>query len=192
MKLATQIITGNELLSRLRAADWKKIILNLHYYALNKLERYPILEGRYNVNDLANQFADEAIRMVYDEERKWNRDAYQELYPFLTGIVDSIVSNFLKSSEFLLSERLPEDDYDLTDSSDGGPENDLIVQEMIAQIKEILASDVEAFQVFECLKDGLKPREIAPELNIEISEVRNIIKRVYRKLHDYKVKLKAG
>lgn len=192
MKLEHKIISGNELLEKLKAANWADILPRLHYYALNKLERYPTLEGRFNIENLANTYADEAIRMVYEQERNWNREAYPNLYPFLTGIVDSLIYAFMKSPEMKLIDRLPEHDYDLFDPSEGTAESNIIVDEIEAEIKEILSSDIQAYEVFQCLKDGLRPREIGPELNIDINEVRNIIKRVHRKLKDYKLKLKAG
>lgn len=192
MKLDSKIISGNELLTKLKAANWADILPKLHYYALNKFERYPTLEGRFNIENLATTYADEAIRMVYEQERNWNREAYPNLYPFLTGIVDSLINGFMRSPEVRLSDRLPDNDYNLFDPSEGTAESNIIVHEIEAEIKEILSSDTQAYEVFECLKDGLKPREIGPELNIDMNEVRNIIKRVHRKLKDYKVKLKAG
>jgi len=192
MKLTDDYISETELKVRLDAVDWEDVIPKLHAYALLRLQRFPMLEGRYNIENLSNSIADDAIELVFDETRKWKRSAYADVYTFLKGIVDSLIYNFRKKKEFLLTDQLPEDDFDLHDPSAGDPENNMIVREIELQISAILSSDTDALEVFECLKDGLKQKDIAKELNMEIETVRNIVKRVHRKLNDYKVKLKAG
>ncbi|RDC54357.1 sigma-70 family RNA polymerase sigma factor [Pedobacter chinensis] len=192
MKLTDDFISETELKVRLDAVDWGDVIPKLHAYALLKLQRFPMLEGRYNVENLSSSIADDAIELVFDETRKWKRSAYADVYAFLKGIVDSLIYNFRNKKEFLLTDQLPEDDFDLQDPNAGDPENSMIVREIESEISAILSSDPDALRVFDCLKDGLKQREIAEELNMKIEVVRNIIKRVHRKLNDYKLKLKAG
>ena len=89
-----------------------------------------------------------------------------------------------------LTEALPEDDYN-TVANGSDPESDYIAKEIEAEIAGILASDSEAFDVFDCLKSGLKPSEISEELDLDIKQVYNVIKRVKRKLNDYYIKLKT-
>jgi len=89
-------LSGEALLDRLRATDWKRIIQQLHYYSLNRLKHFPALAEKYDLKNLANQFADDAIRQVWMEERKWNLTEYPELYDFLKGAVDSLRYNFIK------------------------------------------------------------------------------------------------
>lgn len=192
MKLSKNIISGKELLAKLNMINWEELIPKLHYYALNKLERYPILQGRYNIENLANQFADDAIELIWNEERKWNLDAYADAYSFLKGVVDSLVSAFIKSPEVRLFEPLPDDDYNLKDVSAENSESNLIAKEIEVNIQCLLKDDKEASEVFACLVDGLKPREISIELKITVNDIYNIIKRVHRKLGELKTKLKAG
>lgn len=185
MDLNKNILKGKELLHRLKAEDWNKLIPKLHYYSLNKLERYSFLADMYDVNNLANQIADEAIQMVWEEKRKWNLDYYQELYSFLKGIVDSLISNFINSKEVEITEAIPNGGEVVDSLSGSNPEKDLIIKEIEEEIKSILQKDDEALRVFDCLKDGLKPREISDELNWNINRVYNILKRVHRKLKEY-------
>lgn len=190
MNFKKEIISGRKLLERLNSENWSALIPQLHYYAFNKLDRYNFLHDSYNVKNLSTHFADEAIRMVWEEERKWNLNYYKEIFPFLKGIVDSLISNFIKSKEVELTEALPEDDYN-TVANGSDPESDYIAKEIEAEIAGILASDSEAFDVFDCLKSGLKPSEISEELDLDIKQVYNVIKRVKRKLNDYYIKLKT-
>jgi DNA-directed RNA polymerase specialized sigma24 family protein len=180
-----EILSGRALLVHLNAADWKKILPRLHYYTLNKLQRYTILQDMFDVRGLSKQFADEAIRLAWEEQRKWNITYYPELYDFLKGVADSLISNFIKSKEVEITESLPDDDR--TDFGEGSesPEDVLIRKETEMEMMRILEGDQKAAQVFDCLKDGLKPREIAEELDWDVQEVYNTIKRVQRKLSDY-------
>lgn len=185
MDLNKNILSGKQLLNKLNKEDWEKLIPKLHYYSLNKLRRFQFLYDLYNVNNLANEFADEAIRMVWEEQRKWNLSYYPELYSFLKGIVDSLISNFIKSKEVEITEAIPEGDFIDFEQIARNAEDDFILRETEEEITLILKNDLDAAQVFECLKDGLKPKEIADELNWEINSVYNVLKRVQRKLKVY-------
>jgi DNA-directed RNA polymerase specialized sigma24 family protein len=180
-----EILAGQELFERLNNADWKTILPQLHYYALNKLRRFAFLEEMYDVNGQAAQLADEAIRLVWEEQRKWNTTYYTELYDFLKGIVDSLISNFINSKEVELTVSLPEEDGNGISHATGDPEQAYIRRETEAEIMAILKADEKAALVFDCLKDGLKPREIAIELGWSAQDVYNILKRVQRKLTEY-------
>ncbi|MDP9077806.1 MAG: hypothetical protein M3O71_10315 [Bacteroidota bacterium] len=181
-----EILSGKELFEQLNMADWKKILPKLHYYALNKLSRYTFLEEMYELNGQAAQLADEAIRLVWEEQRKWNTAYYPDIYDLLKGIVDSLISNFIRSKEVMITESLPDGENDNLSGSSEDPEQAYIRKETEAEITAILSDDPKAAQVFDCLKDGLKPREIAIELNWEMQEVYNILKRVQRKLTTFK------
>ncbi|HMI02496.1 MAG TPA: hypothetical protein VK541_08450 [Pedobacter sp.] len=139
------------------------------------------------MKNLSAHFADEAIRLAWEQERKWNIDYYPDLYSFLKGIVDSLRSNFLHLKETEITDALPENEEMLMSQITSDPEKDYIIKEMEEDIARILASDEEALSVFECLKDGLKPREISKELDMEVEIIYNIVKRVQRKLKKYDI-----
>lgn len=182
-----KILAGKALFDRLNAENWQDILPKLHYYALNKLQRFVFLNEQYDVPGLAAQFADEAVELVWEEQRKWNTDYYDDLYAFLKGIVDSMIYNYVNSKEVRVTESLPDVELiDLEHGSVPNPEQDMIVKEIEAEIKRLLAEDEKAAAVFDCLKDGLKPREIAEELNWDVNEVYSTLKRVQRKLKGYK------
>ncbi|MFI5451357.1 hypothetical protein ACHMWN_04295 [Pedobacter sp. UC225_61] len=187
MNLNKNILSGQELWDRLNQEDWAAIIPKLHYYSLNRLQRFDFLHSRYDVKNLSAQFADEAIRMVWEQERKWNTNYYTDLYVLLKGIVDSLHSNFLHLKETEITEALPEDQETIVSQLASDPEHDYIIKEIEIEIAKILKDDAEAMEIFDCLKNGLKPREISAELDIEIEHIYNIIKRMQRKLKKYDI-----
>src|ERR1700743_182825 len=175
-------LTGKALLEKLRDADWKKIIKQLHYYSLNRLKYFPQLAERYNLTDLAYQFADDAIRQVWMEERVWNINQYPDLYIFLKGAVDSIRYNFLKKKEVKITTYIDEFTEATVPYKQDDPAAKLEVKELDQIVKDIFDGDDEAYQVFDCLKNNMVPRDIAKELDIPASQVYNATKRIERKL----------
>jgi len=175
-------VSGTELLDILNEQDWKSIIPRLHYYSLNKLQHFPQLHGRFNVNNLATYFADEAIKQLWTEERAWNNVYYADVFQFLKGAVDSLRSNFLRSKEVVATEPLPDDEiFDFKCDAEN-PESTLIARDLDEHIKKLFSDDVKAFEVFDGLRHGIKPRDIAGEMNVPVKTVYNAIKRIERKL----------
>lgn len=180
------VLSGKELFDQLNKEDWESILPRLHYYALNKLERFPALSELYDVPGLSAQLADQAVESLWDETRKWNTEYYDTAYDFLKGAVDSLISNYTKSKTVANTIALPDyDQFDLQYGVSSNPEDAYIAKEMEEEIAQILRTDADAAQVFECLRDGLKPREVAVELDIDINEIYNILKRLQRKLKVY-------
>lgn len=178
-----QILSGRELFDRLNAVNWRDLLPRLHYYSLNKLQRYPALAEMYDIPGLSTQIADEAVKLVWEGTRKWNTDYYETAYDLLKGIVDSLIFNYVNSKAVISTDALPEDEQlEYRQGTSPNPEQLYIVKEMAAEIEGILKTDPDAAEVFDCLRDGLKPREIADEMNVDVKEIYNIIKRVQRKL----------
>ena len=184
-------LTGKALLEKLRDADWKKIIKQLHYYSLNRLKYFPQLAERYNLTDLAYQFADDAIRQVWMEERVWNINQYPDLYIFLKGAVDSIRYNFLKKKEVKITTYIDEFTEATVPYKQDDPAAKLEVKELDQIVKDIFDGDDEAYQVFDCLKNNMVPRDIAKELDIPASQVYNATKRIERKLTELRKTLSS-
>ncbi|WP_295801235.1 hypothetical protein [Mucilaginibacter sp.] len=175
-------LSTQELLDRLKAENWEKLIKQLHYYSLNRLKKFPQVGERFNIVNLSNHFADEAIRQIWTEERIWDVEQYPSLYDFLKGAIDSIRSNFLKSKEVITTTFIDEVIENSAKDSTSDPQALLEAKELEEMVMQIFSSDPEAFQVFDCLKNELPPREISIELNIPINQVYNAVKRIERKL----------
>lgn len=184
------IISGKDLLDRLSNENWSEIIPKLQYYSLNKIKRYPFLSNKFNINNLALHFSDESIKQIWLEERTWNINYYKDLYSLLRGAVDSLIYNFLNSKEIETTNIITDEVEDeLTGSTN--IESDIIAGEIESEIAKILGEDIDAYNVFNCLKDGLKPKRISEELEIDVKEIYNILKRVDRKLENIRQNLKS-
>ncbi|MEO3405885.1 hypothetical protein AAFN85_18380 [Mucilaginibacter sp. CAU 1740] len=178
-----EILSGQDLYDRLQLVDWNDLLPKLHYYSLNKLERYPALADMYDIPGLSAQIADEAVKLLWEETRKWNINYYPTASEVLKGIIDSLIYNYVNSKTVTSTDAMPEDDRVVYEyGTSPNPEELYIVNETEAEILEILKTDADAAEVFECLRDGLKPREIANELEVDVREIYNIIKRLQRKL----------
>jgi len=175
-------LSTQELLDRLKAENWEKLIKQLHYYSLNRLKKFPQVGERFNVVNLANHFADEAIRQVWTEERIWDLEQYPDIYDILKGAVDSIRFNFLRSKEVTTTTFIDEVVESSTKDSTADPQALLETKELEEMVKLIFNSDPEAYQVFDCLKNEMPPRDISIELNIPVTQVYNAVKRIERKL----------
>ncbi|NVM64183.1 hypothetical protein FHW88_002511 [Mucilaginibacter sp. SG538B] len=185
----TGTISSEALLERLRGANWEKLIKLLHLYSLNRLKSFPQLAERFDIKNLAYQFADEAIRQLWMEERVWNIVEYPDLYDFLKGAVDSIRYNFLKKKEVNATTYIDEVIEDTVPNQSPDPQQLLEAQELEAQIKEIFSDDLEAYQIFDCLLNKIPPRDIAAEMNMPVNQVYNTTKRIDRKLTELRKQL---
>jgi hypothetical protein len=177
-----EIITGEELLSRLRAIDWPILLPKLHYYSLNKLQRFPALAERFNVNALATQLADEAIKQLWTEERSWDIVKYPDVVKFLKSAIDSLRYNFLKSKGVTATVFLSEKHEDTIAGESADPESIMIDKEIWKQLEELFVDEQFGFHIFECIVNHIPPRQISKEIRIPVKEVYNIIKRVNRKM----------
>ena len=187
----SNILTGQGLLNRLNEEDWRVLIPKLHYYSLNKLQRFSQLEERFNIRNLATYFADEAIKQLWTGERSWNTSYYPEVFQFLAGAVDSLRSNFLRSKEVTLTEPLPEEDDVHLVYTGQDPEKRLISKELENYVRHLFEEDPEASEIFEGLRSGSKPREMALEMHVPVKTIYNGLKRIERKLAGLKNHLKT-
>ncbi|MGY4540027.1 DNA-directed RNA polymerase specialized sigma24 family protein [Mucilaginibacter sp. UYNi724] len=176
------VLSPGGLLERLRKENWEKLIRQLHYYSLNRLKKFPQLEKKFNLVNLANHLADEAIRQLWMQERVWDTAHYPDVYVFLKSAVDSLRYNFLKSKEQSVTTFLDEAMADTMPDSGDDPQAQLETKELEDQVKAIFDGDPEAYQVFDGVKNGLPAREISLELGLPVKEVYNAMKRIDRKL----------
>lgn len=193
MNKEKNILSGEDLLKRLQEQDWGELMRKLQYYSLNRLQRFPQLQDRFNINNLATHFADEAVKQVWLQERAWNTDYYSDLYSFLKGVVDSLRKNFLSSKEVTSTTFISDTIEDIVADNFNDPESQLIYKELQKELEQqielLFIDDLEAFMVFDCLRSSMKPQLISKDLDIPIKQVYNAVKRIERKLKELKAKL---
>jgi predicted DNA-binding protein YlxM (UPF0122 family) len=175
-------LSTEELLLKLKEQDWGTIIKRLEAYSIIKIKKHSF-EFTYDTIQEAIDIAHEAIRLLWTEERKWDINYYPDVYYFLKGVVDSLVSNYFKKltkyKKIEINENIGDSTFDNTE-----------VKYDAEQIKKIIGNsfkdDSLAGIIFDCISEGYKPKEISEELDIDINDVYNAIKRVNRKIDEVK------
>ena len=141
-------------------------------------------------------FVYSALEKLLVGARSWNKARFPEILDLILNIIKSEIRNEIKkysgnekgnikkyyfesiykeSEEgFLKYENLVDTSIDL--------ENDIIIENILEQAADILKrkGDEEAFLVLECKIKGMKNKEIAEYLNVEVSGVENAVKRIKR------------
>ena len=86
----------------LQKADWDDIAVRLTDYAVKKARRYRWRTGTAIGGESAEDLAFEAIKRVLDGDRKWNPQENHDLFQYLTGVVDSLLSHLSESPARIL------------------------------------------------------------------------------------------
>ena len=176
-----QVLSGQQLLDTLHNQNWETLLIKLRAYAITAFYRYRINSERGLLGKEPKDFMEEAIEMVFMEQRKWNVTAYPDLFDFIAGVIDSLISNYLSKKKYEQTtnefETVIETDTRETGSIDGL----LIASEMFAALQKELDGDDDALVVIECMGDGvMKPQQIRDDLGLSESELNNILKRIRR------------
>ncbi len=175
--------------------DWEQIILDLTLYAGDKLRMLSIAGVELPPAHEPIDYAKEAVRLLFEGQRSWNEEKYPDVAKFLKySIIKSLIYNDRVSRSVKMRLRAKvhvkgnyEDEEELEFSeiipSDEPPADSVIIEQQTLQsIRLALADDYDAALIFEELIQSKKPREITKDLGITIEDVRNILKRVRRKV----------
>jgi len=185
-----------ETIKKIKATDWDEIVPRLIKYAIGKcfgLKDQSIGKG-FQPIDLAMG----AITDLISEERNWNPDKQPDLFKYLQWVVNSKLDALLKSwsrnneasSKSTLISPQTNEQQELDHISDRArnlgpsPEEAALSNERERLKKEIytLASGDEVVEgLLLCIEDGIiKPKDIATELQLEVSTINNAYKRLRR------------
>jgi DNA-directed RNA polymerase specialized sigma24 family protein len=203
-----------EIIKRLEEVDWERIILMLTNYAQRKVDR---IRWGYETDTLPKgqtpaDIALEAIKDIFDGNRKWNPSRNPDLYTYLTSIVDSKISHLCEMKEHKVTRSMPitekgkevEEFLNKADPTSDhasyltpvghNPEAVLLKKEKmkrdevtVSAFFEAIQGDRELEKLASLIMDGyIKPSEIAEQMNVEVREVYNLQKRFRRKCKDFK------
>lgn len=165
---------SDETLSLLVNNDWETTIPNLFLHTLGRLKGKTV-PGCFTADD----YIQEAYERVHNGERNWNPNQDPDLTKYLASVIDSLISASIKSKY----NNLTEIDLTVFDPQSGeNILNDLITTEYYDCIQDKIKDDEDLQMIFCCMVDygKTKPKEIAEELNWDISKVNNLKKRVKR------------
>jgi len=156
--------------------DWNTAILKLSAYTVWYCKwKNIMLPSGLEQEDIAMI----AIEKVYTGERKWDPANDPDLFKYLTGVCNSIISNQTSSVQAketsltnITEQQQPEaDDYTI---------EEMYCERLDREIAAAMRGDPECLMVYKALKDGERPREIAEEYAISVESVRNAQKRIRR------------
>ena len=177
MESSQKYLSSEQLLKELHEVAWDDIIKKLKAYSIVKIKKY----NNDNSDELvqtAMDIANEAITSLWSEERKWNTNYYPDVFSFLKGAVDSLVSSYYKK---LSKNKKVEINENIIDDKSSF-ESNYIATDLKSVINKSFDDDALAGLVFDSIAQGYKPKEISEDLGVEIKEIYNAVKRVNRKM----------
>lgn len=175
-----------ELDDALEKQDWDDIILRLTNYVCHRLRMRNNPDADLPLGFQAKDIAFEAIKKVFNRERAWDPVEQPELLIHLISISNSIISKLLKKESNVVSISSvnvgSEDESQIEVGETFNFLDAFYAKETLILMLQSLESDPDATLVFKMLQKGKKPQQIASELGKDIADVRNIVKRIKRKV----------
>jgi RNA polymerase sigma factor (sigma-70 family) len=175
----------------LNAADWRVLYPRLVAYAQAQTVKLPFMKGGGALpkgrepDDLAR----EAITLVYEGKRRWDRSTVPDLLIYLRCVIDSLMSNLLTSAEH---QRRTEVVVEVADDvlpmpdPDPGPLDERIAEECLDAFEQIcteaVADDEELQLVRMGLEDELPSRDIASLFSIPVNRVYQLTRKLRRRI----------
>ena len=182
----------DDVLERLRAADWERIFLSLTAYAVTRSSRLYLVKGGGELpqGHRPSDIAHNAVQLVFEGERHWDPDAHPDLLRYLKGVVSSLVSNLITGADHVRradeasDEPLDLDGYQgiVTPSPLATTESAACVEELRAIVDRETAGDDGLAAVAMGFEDGMRPAEIAELLSIDVQEVYGLTRKLRRRL----------
>lgn len=179
-------------LEMLGEADWEKIYPRLVAYAVSRTSRLFAVKGGGQLpkGQEPADMAREAVRLVFEGERKWNPETHPDLLRYLSGVVSSLVSNLVTSADHMrrsdgTAKEPP--DFDVFEGSvSPNPlataESEECVEELRLIVDRETDGDEKLSSVAMGLEDGMRSAEIAEFLSIEVKEVYRLTRKLRRRL----------
>lgn len=177
-------------LDRLKAIperEWGNIYKFLTIYAECRLVKVGFKPMSEIDNLTGEDFTVQAIEKLFEGARAWDFENKPDLLIHLKGIVKSLISSHLKSSQRAIV-RKTAGDFNETDVlelaskviNENSPDEILIKAETWAQIEKEFGEDDIGFLIFCDWVDLIPPRTIAANYAIDVKEVYNAFKRCRR------------
>jgi len=176
----------SKLRKALDAQDWQSIMVKLYAHSIFRLNWFGIKSEMRLQGKTFEDFATEAVTLVYEGKRNWDPQKYPDIIKYLKQVINSLISNLIKSDEAkrTLDADLTEEINDIM-LFDDMFEKKMINQDLIDQIEDTVLDDPDMWIVFTDLAKGMTPIDIAEKYeNMEIEKIRNIQKRLRRHIRN--------
>lgn len=183
-----------EIFEKLRTQDWKTIIARLTLHVVFRTRRLykkigpSGLPGGRESKDIAL----EAIKLVYDGERRWNSSTAPDLLEYLKGVVDSIISHLIESKDYQLRDSDPPADIEENPAKTFDtqlpttPDEEVIAKDLLEYLRKNIKGDETCELVLYCIEEGLsKTQDIAETMRLQVGDVNNAKRRLRRLKEKY-------
>lgn len=179
----------SELAEILDQTNWDDLTRRLLLYANYRFSRHGAASGRY-VNK-PDDYVQEAVTALLDGRRRYSPSPEKTLFAFLCGVVDSLLSHDAEKAErrgthlFIGNDDVddaPPDEYseDRLASNDNF-EEDIIVKDELAHFMGFLEPDLQTYVRLRARDTQSSAEECAATLQISVSDVRNMDRRLRRR-----------
>lgn len=183
---------NHDILERLQKQDWPIIILRLEAYAARRVSRLSWRRGREALPDgkQSHDLAMGAITQAFgiEGDRKWNYEKHPDLLKYLMDTVDSLVSNLVRSSEHKSTAKSSTNEFKKNNDPvhQGSIKSDYEAQidnkALVDKIHECTEGEDELEVIFQCLLEGMTPREIAEEYGFLRDHVYQLTRKLERRV----------
>lgn len=184
---------AQDYLARMNEADWKDLYKRLRLFAYMNYGWLQVKVGGLELEEVIT----EAIEDLYLGTRLWpvvdkqGRDKQVSLCVFLCQTIRSKVSHILeKEKRKIYLDENPEDEnpnfYDqlMLAQTIQGTDQEVIYSQLCEKLLEVVRQDSFLTKIVTLLTEtpDLKPLDIAKLLNLPVTDIRNALKRLSRKL----------
>lgn len=175
-----------ERLKAISEREWGVIYKKLTVYAEYRLEKVGFEPRSEKDNVTGEDFAVQAIEKLFEGVRTWDFRRFPDILIHLKGIVKSLISSHLKSSQrSAVRKKKATDETAEPDtltaaiqiSDEETPEQIIISDENWKQIESDFGMDEIGFLVFCEWIDEVSPRKIAENYGIAVNDVYNALKK---------------
>lgn len=192
------IVHDELLMEQLNNRNWDELWLRLMgrcFWTMRK--RFRSKMDNEELKTFSRNIIGEVIGKIFIEKtRKWNIDKYAEFEDFIVGVIDSHISNTLKTKSKEL--KIGDDEFQLNQNGvlEPNAQDIAITKELKSEIyKELESAGAcdDELLVFDCLIEGIeKPEDIRSDLGMSESDFHNAWRRLKRKRKVIQVKLAAN
>ena len=171
---------SSALQKHLDSADWGALYPRLYSYARRKVGALKFLHtpGELPLGHTHEDLVQEAITKVFMGDRKWDPDKDPDLYVYLTGVIDSLLSGLLGKADYRY--RAPQDLAEI-DGSHEADYNDCF-DALVGIVEEASADDEDLDNVRQGLEDGMPLGEIAKFFGIKVQRVYTLVRKLRRRI----------
>lgn len=165
------------ILQKISSLDWDSLYNRLQALAVHWSKRFFGKKWNNLPKGLTHDdVVEEAIRRAFS--KNWSHFDNEEFEKFLAGAVQSVVSNLRKSYASQKTE--PMDLFNLANESDADVERELDKEYVHKIIQEKVKKNERLAAVYKLLCEGHESKDIAKLLDIPVTEVYNLNKKIIR------------